>query len=170
MLRVSFLLRCIPFTTHQMKFLTEKSTFYRYGLYLVLVVSVNIVQGCHSDGAGVTPANSTIYGLWTGTYTVSATDPTYVGKSFFFSFTIYDDGTLTYKSKTPGSDVYAYGTWSLSGNTFSFKVTTLNYDGGYQHTQLGNATFISSQNTLSDGTITDSVTGGKSSWTMKREN
>ncbi|WP_155297245.1 hypothetical protein [Spirosoma aerolatum] len=131
---------------------------------------MTLLQGCRSDGSDVTPVNSPIYGLWTGTYTVSATDPTYVGKSFFFSFTIYEDGTLTYKGKTPGNDVYAYGTWSLSGNDFSFRVTTLNYDGGYQHVQSGNATYTGSQNMLSNGTIADSVTGGKSSWTMKRVN
>jgi len=137
---------------------------------LLLFICGTLLQGCRSDGSDINPSNSPLYGLWTGSYSVSATDPTYVGKSFFFSFTIYEDGTMTYKSKTPGNDVYAFGTWSLSGTNFSFKVTTLNYDGGYQHVQAGSATYTSSQNMLSNGTITDSVTGGKSSWTMTRVN
>ena len=114
--------------------------------------------------------NNPIQGLWIGTYTVSATDPTYVGQSFFFSFSIYPDGTLTYKGKTPGNDVYAYGTWTLTGTAFTFKVTTLNYDGGYQHIQSGTATYNSTNGTLSDGAFVDSVTGGKSTWTMNRVN
>lgn len=120
--------------------------------------------------ATATTTTYPILGLWIGTYTVTVADPTYIGQSFFFSFTIFQDGTLTYKSKTPGYDEYAYGTWSLNGNAFSFAVKTLNYTtGSFSHNQYGTAIYDATHGTLTSGTITDAATGGKSTWTMKRE-
>ncbi len=69
-----------------------------------------------------------ITGLWEGTYTTDqvAHAATYV------SFAIYPDGTFLRRSKVTGSSEYALfkGTWSLSGNNFQFRDTTLVYSGG----------------------------------------
>ena len=116
-----------------------------------------------------------IQGLWTGTYTVGPGNPVPDGTSFFFSFSIYPDGKLSYKSKGYNNGsldyiTFADGTWTLTGNTFSFTVVTINVaGGGAQHTQTGTATYNSSNNTLTMGTITDAA-GGTAVWSMTRVN
>jgi hypothetical protein len=105
-----------------------------------------------------------ITGLWVGTYTMSGQPPLY------FSFTIYPDGTISYKSKGINEYIfYANGTWTLSGSTFSYTVTTTNNPGGVQSTQSGTATF-SNTGTLTNGVNKDNSSGLSSSWTMDRVN
>lgn len=129
-----------------------------------LSIALSSLSGCKKTDI------SPIQGLWNGTYTVGSTNPSAAGQSFFFSFSIYSDGTMTYKGKTPGNEVYANGTWSLTGTNFSFNVTTLNYDGGLQHTQTGTATYNSQNGSLSNGTIVDLMNGGRGTWTLTRVN
>ena len=89
-----------------------------------------------------------ITGLWEGTYTCCSQP------ALYFSFTVYPDGTLTYKSKGINNETfYASGTWSLSGSAFTYDVTTLNTPGGPSH-QVGSATY-SSAGTLTNGINTD---------------
>ena len=141
-------------------------------LFVVLLFSIVIFQlSCKKT----TDTPKSLPGLWVGTYTVGAGNPVPSGTSFFFSFSIYSDGKVSYKSKGyyNGSLDYitfADGTWSLTGNTFSFSVTTINYPGGgTQHTQTGTATYNSNNGTLTNGTITD-LAGGSATWTMTRVN
>lgn len=116
-----------------------------------------------------------IQGLWTGTYVVSAGGPVPAGTAFFFSFSIYADGTVSYKSKGYYNGSFDYitfadGTWTLTGNTFNFTVTTINVaGGGTQHTQTGTAVFNSSTGTLTNGSINDPM-GGTATWSMTRVN
>lgn len=116
-----------------------------------------------------TSNSAVIHGLWVGTYTVNT------GASYYFSFSIYPDGKLSYKSKGlyNGSAEYitfADGTWTLNGNNFTFSVTTINIaGGGTQHLQYGAATYNSSAGTLTAGSISDPL-GGNATWTMTKVN
>ena len=77
-----------------------------------------------------------IAGLWIGTYTFKSQPPLY------FAFTIYPDGSMSYKSKGDnGYTFYANGTWVLTGDKFTYDVTTVNNPGGFQSHQVGTATF-----------------------------
>jgi hypothetical protein len=75
----------------------------------------------------------------------------------------YYNGSLDYIT-------FASGTWTLTGNTFSFTATTINVaGGGSQHTQTGTATFDSNNGSLTNGTINDPQ-GGAAPWSMNRIN
>ena len=110
--------------------------------------------------------------LWVGTYTVGAGSSVPAGTSFFFSFSIYSDGTASYKSKGFYNGSYDYitfanGTWTLTGTQFSFTVTTINLaGGGPQQPQSGAATFNTSAGTLTNGTFV----GNSATWTMTKVN
>ena len=112
-----------------------------------------------------------IQGLWVGTYVVGPGGPVPSGTAFYFSFSIYPDGTLSYKSKGyyNGSLDYitfADGTWALTGTAFSFSVNTINIaGGGAQHTQSGTATYNSTNGTLTNGVVSDPA-GGSATWSM----
>jgi hypothetical protein len=104
-----------------------------------------------------------IQGLWVGNY-ISATNG---GTPYFFSFSIYPDGTLSYKSKGSGNTTfYAYGTWMLDGTAFSFSVVETST--GY--VQTGTAKYNSASGTLTEGTISDATAGTNATWTMDRVN
>ena len=104
-----------------------------------------------------------IEGLWVGTYTAAVNG----GNPYFFSFTAFPDGSLNYKSKGVGNTTfYAYGTWSLVGNSFAFSVVETSSG----HTQQGSATYNSSDGTLTSGIITDTVVGTNATWSMNRVN
>jgi hypothetical protein len=116
-----------------------------------------------------------IQGLWVGTYTVGSGQPVPSGTSFYFAFSVYPDGTLSYKSKGfyNGSSNYitfADGTWNLNGSTFTFSVTTINLaGGGVQRTQLGTATYNITNGTLTNGTIADASSPSNTSiWSMSK--
>jgi hypothetical protein len=118
-----------------------------------------------------------IQGLWVGTYTVGAGQPVPAGTQFYFAFSIYPGGTISYKSKgfyNGSSDyiTFADGTWTLNGTSFSFNVKTINSSGGDpQLTQVGTATFNISNGTLTNGTIADSqAPNNTASWSMTRVN
>ena len=122
------------------------------GSFLMIVLSILIVSTQTSCKKETVTNNTTdtlyhnvidtiyqctpnITGLWVGTYTVGAGQPVPAGTQFYFSFSVYPDGTMSYKSKGfyNGSSDYipfAYGTWQLSGNSFSFSVQTINIAGG----------------------------------------
>jgi hypothetical protein len=106
--------------------------------------------------------------LWEGTYT--ATD----GSSFFFSFSIHPDGTVSYKTKGRYLEnnnyvSFADGTWTLSGTTFSFSVTTVNDPYvTVQTTQTGTATYNPNEGTLKNGVVIN--THGNSVWSMTKVN
>ncbi len=90
-----------------------------------------------------------IAGLWIGTYTFKSQPPLY------FSFTIYPDGSMSYKSKGDnGYTFYANGTWVLTGDKFTYDVMTVNNPGGIQSHQVGSATF-SDKGKLTNGVNKD---------------
>lgn len=126
--------------------------------------------GCTKDDDNEIPVTYPIQGLWEGTYTVGSGNPVPAGTSFYFSFSIYPGGKVSYKSKGyyMGSSEYitfADGTWTLTGTEYNFTVTTINIaGGGTQQTQIGKATYNSSNGTLSNGTFTNS----NSVWTMNK--
>jgi hypothetical protein len=157
-----------------------KRLILRYTLLLLFFATVVVFQiGCKKTEIiqnGPCPTVTyPISGLWTGTYVVGAGSPVPAGTAFFFSFSIYPDGKISYKSKGyyNGSLEYitfADGTWTLNGTAFAFSVTTINIPGGgSQHLQFGTATYSSANTTLSAGTITDPL-GGSANWSMTRVN
>lgn len=121
------------------------------------------LSSCEKESS-TPPPTYPIAGLWIGTYTYLDQPPLY------FSFTIYPDGTMSYKSKgIDGYTFYANGTWMLTGNDFSYTVTTTNNPGGDESTQTGTATY-SDSGTLTNGINTDTETGGAGAFTMNRVN
>ena len=105
-----------------------------------------------------------IAGLWEGTYLYLSQPPLY------FSFTIYPDGSLSYKSKGINDyTFYANGNWSLNGTTFTYNVTTTNNPGGTQANQTGTATYHN-DGRLTDGENTDVTFGGTGTFSMTRVN
>lgn len=144
-----------------------------HSLLLSLLLTTVIFLSCKKDSEDQPPAtNHTIQGLWVGTYTIGTGSSVPPGTSFFFSFSIYTDGTASYKSKGFYNGSYDYitfanGTWTLTGTQFNFTVTTVNIaGGGPQQTQTGKATFNASAGTLTGGTFT----GNDATWTMTKVN
>lgn len=153
------------------------------GLASLIVISILIgtsQTGCtketittqiETDTVQYCPPN--IHGLWVGTYTVGAGFPVPPGTSFYFSFSIYPDGKVSYKSKGFYNGSYEYitfadGTWSLNGSAFTFNVVTINLaGGGPQLAQTGSATYNSANGTLTNGTITNGP-GSNESWSMAK--
>ena len=152
---------------------------------IVLLITISILftatqTSCEKES--VVRQTDTVYqciphidGLWIGTYTVGTGFPVPPGTSFYFTFSIYPDGTLSYKSKGYYNGSYEYitfadGTWTLTGTTFNFTVQTINIaGGGPQLTQTGSATYNSTNGTLTNGTITNGP-GSSEDWTMTRVN
>jgi hypothetical protein len=100
--------------------------------------------------------NISYYRPWTGTYLTDQVShqPT------FFSFVVYPDGSLLIKSKgvPPAHDItYAQGSWVLTGNTFTYTDTTVNYS--ITLIQSGKLTF-SNSGTMTGGTWKDISDGG----------
>jgi len=151
---------------------TMKKPFPRFGSFVLLYFIVLTLANCNTTHINKTPSKN-IEGLWIGTYTVGEGEPVPAETSFFFSFSIFPDGKLSYKSKGfyQGSKEYitfADGTWTLEGNKFSFKVTTVNIaGGGYQHTQYGTANYNAPTGTLTNGAISD-PNGGNAIWKMNK--
>ena len=106
-----------------------------------------------------------VAGLYEGTYTYLAQPPLY------FSFTIYADGTMSYKSRGSNNYIfYAIGTWNLNGNAFSYTVQTTNTPNvATQPVQTGTATY-SNSGTLTNGVNTDMSTGLSGTFSLKRVN
>ena len=104
-----------------------------------------------------------IQGLWIGTYTAAVNG----NVPYYFSFTVYPDSTLSYVSHGTGNTTfYAYGTWSLSGTTFSFSVVEISSG----DTQTGTATYNSTNGKLTNGTISDPTAGTSATWAMDKIN
>ena len=163
----------------------KKILFSILSLTTLIIILVGTQTGCKKDTITITdtvkisktdtvfkcPPN--IQGLWEGTYTVGTGNPVPAGTSFYYSFSIHPNGTISYKSKgyyNGSSDyiTFADGTWTLNGSTFSFNVTTINYAySSTQVTQTGTATYNALNGTLTNGTF-----GGSSSsvWSMTKVN
>jgi hypothetical protein len=139
-------------------------------LLRILVLSfVLLLQiSCKKDSTD--SDNFPIQGLWEGTYTVGDGYPVPNGTSFYFSFSVYPGGKVSYKSKgyyNGSSDyiTFADGVWTLNGSTFSFNVTTVNTaGGGQQQAQTGTATYNSSKGTLTNGVFS----GSNATWLMTK--
>lgn len=160
-----------------------KKLFFSTLLFSVLTIILTETQtGCKKDTITITDTvkitkNDTIFkcpqniqGLWEGTYTVGAGNAVPTGTSFYFSFSIHPNGTVSYKSKGYYNGSYDYitfadGTWTLNGTTFSFNVTTVNYAySSTQVTQSGTATYNAVNGTLTNGIFA----GSNSVWSMTK--
>lgn len=116
-----------------------------------LVLMLTIVS-CKKDS----PSNYPIAGLYLGTYTV---DNLGSQGALFYSIIAYPDGSIITKGKGgDGTDLYASGTYSLTGTTFSATVNSFIKSGnGVAVTQIITATYSSSNGTLTNGTWADTV-------------
>jgi hypothetical protein len=142
-----------------------KNMFLRSKLFGLLFIGlINLMLVSCSKDTDDKPSYP-IAGLWIGTYTYLTQPPLY------FSFTIYPDGSMSYKSK--GSNdftFYANGTWTLNGSNFSYSVQTTNTPNvAVQPRQTGTATY-SNTGTLTNGVNTDVATGASGTFTMTRVN
>jgi hypothetical protein len=168
----------------EIQYFIMRKSFLNYMLqfvFIILLITAGInctIKTVLQNGTKADPSGLYVHqvqGLWTGTYTAGAGQAVPAGTEFYFSFSIYPDSTLHYKSKgyhNGRSDyiTFADGTWSLAGTTFTFNVTTVNLPVyGAQHTQAGTATFNSSNGTLTNGTIADlNKPGNGATWSMSR--
>jgi len=136
-----------------------KQKHYLLAICLVLLC----LTSCKKDST-TQPSTYPIAGLWIGTYTFLTQPPLY------FSFTIYPDGTMSYKSKGINDyTFYANGTWTLNGTAFSYTATTTNTPGGTQSTQTGTATY-NATGTLTNGINRDVATNQSGTFNMTRVN
>jgi hypothetical protein len=130
----------------------------KIGRFCLLLSLIVIMLG--SCTKNTSPAIYPISGLWIGTYSFKTQPPLY------FSFSIYPDGSLSYKAAMiDGSFVYANGTWMLNNNKFTYHVITTDIASD----QTGTADF-SNMGKLANGINTNTQTGESGSFTMSRSN
>ena len=131
--------------------------------FLIACTTLITITSCTKSTPAAKPTTYPINGLWIGTYSYQTQPP------LFFSFSIYPDGSLSYKSSgTNGYTFYAIGTWNLADTIFTYHVVTTNNPGGTQSTQNGTAIFKSTGTLI--GTNTDSATSASGTFTMQRDN
>jgi hypothetical protein len=97
-------------------------------VFVVLFASLLLLQiSCSSDDrennqAALSSTTYPISGLWIGTYTAVLSD----NGPLFYSFVIYPDGTIVTKGEMHlGVYAYSTGTWTLTGDTFTAVITTM---------------------------------------------
>jgi hypothetical protein len=130
--------------------------------FIIAFISLFFITSCKKDSP-VAAVTYPIEGLWVGSYTNTS-------GTFFFSFSIYTDGTLSYKSKATNNATYfADGSWSLTDTTFTFNVFTINAPGN-QFRQTGTGIYSKSKGTLTTGTGSDQPSTTPFTWTMTRVN
>ncbi|MEI9958360.1 MAG: hypothetical protein WDM90_19110 [Ferruginibacter sp.] len=93
-----------------------------------------------------------VTGLWEGTYQTDQVEhiPTYA------SMAIYPDGTIITRNKVVGTKnnfSLSKGRWKLTGNTFTYRDTTIIYSGGYV-IEKGSLT-LNNNGTFTNGTWQD---------------
>ncbi len=148
------------------QFFSKALLFSIIGLAAIAFIST----GCEKDDDNP-PASGNIQGLYVGTFTTVSGFAEPAGTNFYFSISVYPDGTLSYKSGTNTSNtfVYAAGTWTLTGNTFSWEATTLNRQPS-QVDVTGTATYNSQNGTFTNGVVTTASPATQASWKMDKVN
>ena len=125
---------------------------------ITFAASITLFQAASckkSDAQDNKPCPTATYpvaGVWIGTYTTNQVPHA----STYVSFIIFPDGAFMKRSKVVGSQTeYALtkGTWSLNGNTFQYRDTTITYSGGVV-VNIGTATF-NNNGTFTNGTWQD---------------
>lgn len=156
---------------HQLAFMIVLKKQSRFSLAAILIMFFAF-SGCTKDCPKDEPKTYSIQGLWEGTFTEISGFQDPPGSTYYFSFSLYPNGTFSYKSGSSVSTlfVYAAGTWSLNGTTFSFSGKTINGVGNGPDTITGSATFDTNKGTLSNGTVASSTAGTTASWKMTRVN
>ena len=86
------------------------------GFIATFIISFQLT-GCTKDDP-TPPADTSIYGLWTGTYTINS----YPGLEQYFSLILKPDGTLINDTKGDGQQHLNIGTWTLSGDQLNCHV------------------------------------------------
>jgi hypothetical protein len=146
--------------------------------FLSFFVVVSFISSSKNESLNETWNNKStqsIQGLWEGTYTVGSGQPLPPGTQLYFAFSIYPNGTLSYKSKgyyngNANYITFAYGTWKLVGTKFSFTIKPINAPAG-KITQYGTAKFNISKGTLTNGNIFDTLDPNNPTlWSMSRVN
>lgn len=128
-------------------------------IIFLLVSTLTSIISCSKKDNTTTPHS--INGLWIGTYNT----PLNENVPYFFSFSVYPDGSLSYKSKgKENTTFYAHGTWLLDGSTFSFSVVETSTG----NVQTGTAIYNEQNESLASGTLSDSEAGTSATWTMSK--
>ena len=94
------------------------------------------ITGCEKEDPAPTYP---VAGIWIGTYTTNQVTHT----PAYASFIIYPDGVFMKRNKVVGNATefaLTRGRWTLTGNTFTYRDTTLLYSGA-QVIETGTATF-----------------------------
>lgn len=122
-----------------------------WSLFLLGLLSISTLNPSCTKASASTPSTpttteSTIYGVWEGTYTTDGVSHAPMG----VSFAIFPDGTIVKRAKVVGSTEVqtTIGTWSMSGSVLSYTDTSVGYSGGVTH---DNASFTVSNNVLISG-------------------
>ena len=120
---------------------------------ILMLIVIGTQLGCTKNNTtNNTSTPTSILGLWAGTaITTGGTTPQY------FSLIVKADGTIISDTKTSSnlsSQYFSVGTWTLSGNLFTYSITNVygntlpSYVG---QTQTGSATFSSETGNLTNG-------------------
>lgn len=117
-------------------------------------------------------AKNNIAGLWIGTFSTNTGYAEPRGTKFYFSLSIYPDGSLLYKSgSNAGRYVYGEGTWTLEENKFKFKATTINGLSRYQQDKVsGYANLDCTKSVLSSGYTICTTANADGKWEMTKVN
>jgi hypothetical protein len=126
--------------------------------------------GCTKD-CTVPPVTYSIQGLWEGTFTTLSGFVEPPGTNFYFSLSLYSNGSLIYKSGTSNNSLFVYGTgtWSLTGTNFAFTARTLNGTSSQgQDNVSGSGSFDKDSGKLANGTVSSTTANTTASWRMEK--
>jgi hypothetical protein len=148
------------------KLLPSKALLAGFGIITLVFI------GGFTINRGNTVVSNDITGLWTGTFSTGKGFAEPKGTKFHFSFSIYPDGSLVYKSgSNVGRYVYGEGTWSLENNKFKFEATTINGVSAYQQDKVeGYADLDCIKNAFSNGYTRCSTANAEGTWEMTKVN
>jgi hypothetical protein len=137
-----------------------------------LAALVFLQTGCDKDDNPPPPASYPIQGLWSGTFTTVSGFVEPPGTDFYFALSIYPDGKMSCKSGTNMNAffVYAEGSWSLTGNNFSWTAKTINSPAPAQTNVSGTATFDAANGKLTNGVVSTTNPATEATWKMDRIN
>jgi hypothetical protein len=144
--------------------LISKSFLFKIIIFGAIVFTLH--SCCKEDNCKSYP----IQGLWIGTFTTVSGFDEPPGTNFYFAMSIYPDGKMSYKSGTNVTNyfVYAEGSWTLSGNAFSWTAKTINSLNSPRVDVSGTATYNGTNGTLTDGVVSTKSPVTQASWKLDK--
>jgi hypothetical protein len=140
-------------------------------LLLAFVALFLSFTSCKKDCPEPSAITYSIQGLWEGAFTTVSGFVEPPGTNFYFSLSLYSNGTLTYKSGTSITSLFVYGvgTWNLTGTNLTFSAKTLNGTSSQgQDNVSGSATYDKDNGKLTNGTVSSNTANTTATWKMDK--